>query len=190
MRSFRRLARYMVAVAVIAAASAFDAAYGNHYILPCPPECRDLPNVPIGPGITGVWIDPAQSGHGFIIEILPGEPLRMAARWYVFEPLGGPTWIAADGVVSGGKAVLTGYRITGSGARFASNFDPANVQEEPWGTLTFSFKDCNHGSVEWLSSLPGYGSGAMDLVRLTLPAGLTCTDPQGGAARGTGGTQP
>ena len=190
MRSFRRLARYIAAVAVIAAASAFDAAYGNHYILPCPPECRDLPNVPIGPGITGVWIDPAQSGHGFIIEILPGEPLRMAARWYVFEPLGGPTWIAADGVVSGGKAVLTGYRITGSGARFASNFDPANVWEEPWGTLTFSFKDCNHGSVEWLSSLPGYGTGAMDLLRLTLPAGLTCTDPQGGAARGTGGTQP
>jgi hypothetical protein len=82
----------MAAVAVIATASAFNAAYGNHYILPCPPECRDLPNVPIGPGITGVWIDPAQSGHGFIIEILPGEPLHMAVRWYVFD-----RWVASLG---------------------------------------------------------------------------------------------
>ena len=43
------------------------------------------------------------------------------------------------------------------------------------GTLTFRFSDCNHGHVDWNSSVPGYGSGGMDLTRLTLPAGLTCS---------------
>ena len=28
----------------------------------------------IGPGFTGAWFDPAQSGHGLFIEILPEQP--------------------------------------------------------------------------------------------------------------------
>ena len=188
MNTYRRLAGYTAAIIAIVASSAFTSAFGNHYILPCGEECNPT-SIPIGPAMTGVWIDPTQSGHGFIIEILPGEPLRMAVRWYVFEPQGGQSWIAADGAVADKRAILTGYRITGNGGRFPPNFDPAGVVEEPWGTLTFSFRDCSHGFVAWVASAPGYASGGMDLVRLTLPAGLACAD-EGTAARGAGGIAP
>lgn len=113
----------------------------------------------------------------------------MAVRWYVFAPEGGQSWIAADGAVEGKRAVVTGYRITGSGARFPPNFGPTSVQEEPGGTLTFSFRDCNHGFVGWIATAPGYGSGGMDLVRLTSPAGLACAEPHGGNAQ-DGGIAP
>ncbi len=47
------------------------------------------------------------------------------------------------------------------------------VVNKPWGTLKFTFTDCNHGRVEFASSA-GYGAGSMNLTRLTQPAGLTC----------------
>ena len=53
------------------------------------------------------------------------------------------------------------------------NFDPANVTQLPWGRLTFQFTDCNHGEVTFSTS-GIYGSGHMDLVRITQPAGLEC----------------
>jgi hypothetical protein len=89
---------------------------------------------------------------------------------------GDQSWIAALGPIDGNRAVLQGVQTVGAGARFPPNFDAANARQESWGTLTFTFSDCNHGRVEWNSTLPGYGSGGMDLTRLTLPAGLTCSD--------------
>jgi uncharacterized protein YndB with AHSA1/START domain len=158
-------------VALITAAIGFTAARANHYILPCPPDCRDIR---IGPGMTGSWSVPDQSGHGFTIEVLAGEPPQMLVSWFVFGPQGGHAWIIAHGPVDGARAELQGQRITGSGGRFPPNFDPAGVRAEPWGTLTFAFGDCNHGRVEWASTEPGFGNGIVNITRLTLPAGLTC----------------
>ena len=129
---------------------------------------------PIGSGYTGSWFNPEQSGHGIALEILMGQPLRMLASWFTFAPNGDQAWIVGVGPVTGSQAVLQGYQTVGAGGRFPPNFDAANVHQETWGTLTFTFSDCNHGRVEWVSSVPGYGSGGLDLTRLTLPAGLTC----------------
>ena len=38
----------------------------------------------IGPGFTGAWFDPAQSGHGLFLEILPDN--RIQAAWFAFNP--------------------------------------------------------------------------------------------------------
>jgi hypothetical protein len=128
----------------------------------------------IGPGFTGSWFNPAQNGHGFMLEVLPGTPMQLLASWFAFAPQGGQAWIVALGPIDGSRAVLQGIQTAGTGARFPPNFDQANVRAEDWGTLTFTFSDCNHGRVDWAASTPGYGSGGMDLTRLTLPAGLTC----------------
>jgi hypothetical protein len=45
--------------------------------------------------------------------------------------------------------------------------------EGPYHTLTFTFTDCNHGTVDFDSVL-GYGAGSMNLTRLTQPASLSC----------------
>ena len=166
-----RVARHAAAVIALAASAAFNTAYANHYILPCPPDCRE---VRIGPGMTGTWFVPDQSGHGVWIEVLPGQSPQMLVSWFVFGPQGGQSWIVGSGPITGTRAVLQGFQAVGPGGRFPPNFNAGNVQQQPWGTLTFTFSDCMRGRVEWASTVPGYGSGSMELERLTLPAGLTC----------------
>ncbi|HKE48568.1 MAG TPA: zinc metalloprotease [Rhodanobacteraceae bacterium] len=126
----------------------------------------------IGPGMTGNWYDPAQSGHGFSIEVLPGN--QMLAEWFVFAPDSGPLWIIATGPITGDTAVLQAYRTVGTGARFPPDFDPTAVQNAAWGTLVFRFTDCNNGQVSWQPVVAGYNSGSMPITRLTMPAGLGC----------------
>jgi len=133
------------------------------------------PLAAIDGGVTGTWFNSAQSGMGFVVEILPGSPMHMLASWLTFSPDGEPAWIVGLGPIAGDHATLQATQTVGRGARFPPNFDPSNVQTQTWGELTFTFSDCNRGHVDWSSTIPGYGSGGMDLTRLTVPSGLTCT---------------
>ena len=126
----------------------------------------------IGPGTTGNWFDSAESGHGFSIEVLPGN--QMLAQWYVFAPNGGPVWIVASGPIAGNSAVLQAFQKIGAGGRFPPNFDPSQLQNQLWGTLTFTFTDCNNGQASWQPVVAGYSSGSLPITRLTLPLGLSC----------------
>ncbi len=123
---------------------------------------------------TGTWFNAAQSGMGFMLEVLPGSPMQMLASWLTFSPDGGPSWIVGLGPIAGDHATLSATQTVGTGARFPPNFDPANVRAETWGELTFTFSDCNHGPVDWSTTIPGYESGGMDVTRLTELAGVTC----------------
>jgi len=126
----------------------------------------------IGPGMTGNWYKAAANGHGFSIEVLPGN--QLLAQWYVYAPNGGADWIVATGPITGNSAVLQGYQKVGDGGRFPPNFDPTQLQNRLWGTLTFTFTDCNTGQVSWQPVVAGYTSGSMPITRLTMPVGLSC----------------
>jgi len=129
-------------------------------------------SVTISPGFTGNWFNPGSSGHGFSIEVLPGN--TMLAEWYAFAPDGGQAWIAAMGPITGNSAVLQGYYPVGPGGRFPPQFNPGQLSNQFWGTITFVFSDCNSGQVSWQSAIEGYGSGWLPITRLTMPAGLSC----------------
>ncbi len=124
---------------------------------------------PLTAGYTGTWYDPAQSGHGIFVEILPGD--LMLAYWFTFTPDGQQAWFGGVGNVVGNTVSMPVVRSTGG--RFIPNFDPAQVVRTDWGTLNFTFTDCNNGRVDF-NSVIGFGTGSMLLKRLTLPAGLTC----------------
>lgn len=126
----------------------------------------------IGNGITGNWYDHSESGHGFGLEVLPGNTLL--AEWYVFSPTGGRDWIIATGPITGNTATLTAFQGAGSGGRFPPNFSASQVQTQAWGTLTFTFTDCNNGTASWQPTVTGYTAGSIPITRLTMPAGLTC----------------
>jgi hypothetical protein len=128
--------------------------------------------VQIGPGMTGSWYDPNQSGHGWMLEVLPNN--RFFASWFVFAPTGGPTWIVAQGTYSGDTATLAAAQRTGPGGLFPPNYNASMTQPVNWGNVTIRFTDCNHATVNYSSGVAGYGSGTMALTRLTQPAGLTC----------------
>ena len=131
-------------------------------------------DMPITSGFTGAWVDAGATGQlGMGLEVLADNSL--VALVYTFAPAGGQAWIGGVGpIVDGNHATITMTTIDGPGGRFAPNFDPAAVQNTPWGTLTLRFSDCNNGTLDWDSSVPGYGSGSMAIERLTLPAGLSC----------------
>jgi hypothetical protein len=128
-------------------------------------------NVPITAGFTGAWYDPAQSGHGIFIEVLPGN--QMLAWWFTFNPDGTQqAWFGNVGAIDGDTATIDAIQT--AGGRWIPNFDPANVTNPAWGRLVITFTDCNHGRVDFTSSVAGYGQGHMDLVRITQPEGLSC----------------
>ena len=130
-----------------------------------------LPRIFLGAGFTGAWYDPAQSGHGLFLEVLPGN--QLLAAWLTFDAAGNQAWFVASGSYSGYTAFLRGVDRP-SGGRWIPNFDARQVTHNAWGTLVFTFIDCNNGRVDFFSSDPGFGNGGMTLKRLTMPAGLTC----------------
>jgi len=125
----------------------------------------------INPAFTGNWFDPTQSGQGLMLEVLSDN--RLLAYWFSFDPAGdSQAWFGGIGTYSGNTATIPDV-ILPSGGRWIPNFDPRAIVLQPWGTLTFTFQNCNSGQVEFTSGL-GYGSGSMNLSRLTQPAGVTC----------------
>lgn len=128
-------------------------------------------HVAITSGFTGAWYDPQQSGHGIFIEVLPNN--QILAWWFTFNPDGTQqAWFGNVGSINGDTATVAAVQT--QGGRWIPNFDPSNVTQPAWGTLTFQFTDCNHGEVNFTSTVAGYGTGHMDLTRLTQPAGLSC----------------
>ncbi len=125
----------------------------------------------INPAFTGNWFDPTQSGQGLMLEVLSDN--RLLAYWFSFDPAGdSQAWFGGIGTYSGSTATIPDM-IQPTGSRWIPNFDPGAIMLQPWGSLTFSFQNCDNGQVEFTSGI-GYGSGSMNLSRLTQPAGVTC----------------
>ena len=130
----------------------------------------EISSFEIGAGLSGSWYDPAQSGHGLFLEVLPDN--RLLAGWFTFDPAGtSQAWFVGVGTYSGDTATITSVDMP-TGGRWIPNFDPKSVTHNDWGALTFRFIDCNHGTVNFNS--PSFGVGTMSLTRLTRPLGLSC----------------
>jgi hypothetical protein len=135
----------------------------------------------LGGNLSGSWYDPAQSGQGFALEFTGqpsgtnGENLFLA-YWYVYTPDGSghQNWIVAGGAYDTSKNTITVPAQIFSGAAFPPFFNSNDVKPIDWGTLTFTFSDCDTGTVSWNSSVAGYGSGSMPIKRLTSIAGTSC----------------
>lgn len=119
---------------------------------------------------TGSWFDPSQSGHGLMVEMLPGS--RVLLTWFVFDPSGNRDWIQAVGPVDHGVAKMAAYRITGGA--FPPAFDPAQTKVSYWGTVSLLINGCSTGALAWMPDIIGYGEGGMPLSRLTSVAGEAC----------------
>jgi plastocyanin len=128
------------------------------------------PAFSIVPGITGSWYLPAQSGHGFNVEVLANNVF--IAYWYVYDNNGNNLWLVGQGTYSGNTATMDAYQ--GTGGMFPPNFDPTKIVRTKWGSLTMTFTDCNDAMVQWTPIVPGYTSGSMQLVRLTGVQGVAC----------------
>lgn len=127
-------------------------------------------NVNITPGFTGAWYDPQQAGHGLFLEVLSDG--RLLAWWFSFGADGRQVWFGGTGPIEGNRAVVVADQT--QGGRWIPNVDPGQVVNNRWGTLNFTFTSCTSGRVDFASNFPEFGTGSMQLTRLTLPAGLNC----------------
>ena len=159
-----------------------------HAVTPPPPT------IPLGGYLSGNWFNANQGGHGFQLEFTNrstgATTADMVAIWFVYTPAGssandgsGQNWIYAEGDYDSTKNTVTLPAILLSGAKFPPNFNPNDVHRvsndasTTWGTITFTFSDCNNGTVSWHSTLPGYNAAndtPLAITRLTQIAGTTC----------------
>ncbi len=124
--------------------------------------------------LSGNWYDPSQSGQGFQLEFTD-QGNSLLAVWFVYTPDGsGQNWIYAQGAYDSTKSTVTIPALILTGAKFPPLFKSSDVHTTSWGTITFTFTDCNHGTASWNSTVSGYGHGSMPISRLTSIRGVTC----------------
>lgn len=132
---------------------------------------NDTPAFSIGTGVSGNWFNPAQSGHGFQLEKV--NDTTVTAFWFTFDNAGNQVWILGVGTIANNRIDM--QAVKSRGGRFPPNFDPTQITNPPWGTLSFTFTSCNAGQVQWTSTDPAFSaSGTLALERVTTVQGTTC----------------
>jgi hypothetical protein len=154
--------------------ASIDAACGNSFVSTQP--AANPASMTIRPGISGNWDDPTvgQEGHGFQFEILPGNVIVVI--WFVFTPDGtGQTWLYSQGSYNPASNTVTLPTYVSVGPKFPPNYKVSDRHLTQWGSLTFTFTDCNRGTASWTSTAAGYpATGSFPIARVTSIAGTTC----------------
>lgn len=133
---------------------------------------RDDENTGMRACASGTWHVPEQGGHGVQTQVIEAGGQRiLVATWYVYHE-GKQIWLTGTGPIVGKRAVVNWNRTRG--AQFLPAFDPASVVSEPWGTGTFELVDPQRLRMQWQSNLPGFGTGSLDLSRLTEMLTASC----------------
>lgn len=120
--------------------------------------------------LSGSWADPSHDGEGYNIEVLSNG--QVLIYWFSYDPEGNRRWFFGLGEIQGGKLVFDNMQ-TSSGGVFGPDFDPQTVRHAPWGSLELDL-DCNGGTATYISTEAGFGSGTLNVQRLTSIDQLEC----------------
>jgi hypothetical protein len=120
--------------------------------------------------LSGSWYNPAQSGHGLMLEILDNQ--RVVLAWYTYDASGAPLWLFGEGTVQGQQIVADLGAF--SGGRPPADWDQGELMSEPFGTVTMTVQSCNSATLSWTSDHPDFGSGELELQRLSWIQGQRC----------------
>ena len=142
----------------------------------------------VGPGFTGLWWDPANAGHGLVLQVIESVtandakaiaknhlPYRLVAYWNVFDNEGEQLALYGIGDIEANGDTASVPVVSGSGPMFPPAFDADDLVETPFGTLDFTFTDCNHGSLSVTPTREGFAPVTIPLERATSVVGQSCT---------------
>jgi hypothetical protein len=144
-------------------------------------ECTGKKQIGIGGARTlaglqqrgGAIFDPSHNGEGWMLEELnDGQTL---VYWFTYDQNGEQAWTIGISPTSGGHIVISD-NLQPVGTSFGAGFDPAQIQTTHWGTLAIEFSGCDRAAATYASSLPGFGSGSQQPVRLSELAGAACVE--------------
>jgi hypothetical protein len=113
--------------------------------------------------LSGSWYDPSHDGEGFNLEVLANG--QAVVYWFSFDPEGNRRWFFGIGDIREGILVFNNMMTTHGGI-FGPEFNPDAVQIESWGSLQLDL-DCQGGTARYDSTEAGFGSGTLNLDRLT-----------------------
>ena len=121
---------------------------------------------------SGSWFDTNRSGEGYIIEMLPNNSVLM--MWFTYLPnQAEQAWLIGTGTYKNNRIILENVQIT-SGGVFGPAFDPAAVQRQVWGDISFEFDGCDSGVINYNALNNSYGDGNHVATRLTSLSGANC----------------
>ncbi|MFK7958119.1 MAG: choice-of-anchor Q domain-containing protein, partial [Lysobacterales bacterium] len=124
-------------------------------------------------GRSGSFFSPARDGEGIIVEWLTDGTVVII--WYTYDPDGNQFWMISGEATVSGNAVSASMLYPAQSTAFGSQFDPGQIELEPWGTVTLTYNPgCNSLSFDYASTVNGFGSGQYDYSRLTTLDGTTC----------------
>jgi len=113
-------------------------------------------------GLGGNWSVSGHSGEGFMVDVT--ESNQLVAIWFTYDDAGNQMWltgVAED--FDGTRATMSVDEVTGP--VFGPDFDSGDVVISDWGTISFTFDNCDEGTVHF-NSTSGFGSGVYEIVRV------------------------
>ncbi len=128
-----------------------------------------------GAHLSGAWYDPARSGEGIVLQMLPDG--KALATWFTYPATnieGEQAWLIGDtGVVSGATIQFdTVYRP--QGGAFGDKFDGTKIRLSTWGTLQLEASGCNTLRVRYAGPKE-FGNGERTYTRLTAVDETQCS---------------
>ena len=135
---------------------------------------------PVDARYSGTWYDPARSGEGIELQILPNN--KASVYFFTYPPAsvsGTQAWVYAVG------------DVVGNGIEFANVLRPTRdaqgkVTQNPWGRIALTFDDCGRGGMRW-DGPAGWGAKEVPLTRLSSLSGLGCAAQPPAPAQPSGG---
>ncbi len=101
---------------------------------------------PLDDVYSGAWFDPSHEGEGFIVEVM--EHGQALVYWFTYAADGSQRWMLGMGKVQGNSIIVDELLHT-SGGQFGNNFDPKDVVFDTLGSLSITFGDCTHATVNY-----------------------------------------
>lgn len=126
---------------------------------------------PVQPGTTGAWFDPTRSGQGLVLEVVNGNNGReLLAFWFTFDNTGAQRWALGQAQAVGNRVSLNFLRA--EGPRFMVPAPGNQPSMPPFGTGEIEFLSCDTARFSYATP---FGTGTIDLVRLTRIEGQSCS---------------
>jgi hypothetical protein len=111
----------------------------------------------------GTYFDPTRDGEGYMLAV-EGDGSTFVMTWYTYLD-GEQVWLIGTGIRDGDQLVFENMVIT-SGAKFGSEFDPADVIRESFGSITADFSDCNNFTATVDSALPEFSDIVLNVTKI------------------------
>jgi hypothetical protein len=138
--------------------------------------------LPINGYMTTTWTNPNQSHEGIFLQVYDnGDDTNrvLAYAWFTYDEVGAPFWLygQSDPFPIGARSVTATTAYYGGGLFAPPTLEPAAPQTI-WGSVTFTFPDCNTMNLSYdgdASAVGGpSGSSARSFQRIASVNSLVC----------------